>query len=72
MTAYHDRQWSVPRAPGRLATLTCVFALVLCAGCAIGPDYTRPDAPVMEEWIEARNSALRSEPAELAPVVEAL
>ena len=43
-----------------------LFAALLTAGCAIGPDYTRPDAPVMEEWIEARNSSIRSEPAELA------
>ena len=80
MTVYHERQRSALRTPGRLATLICVFVLVLSAGCAVGPDYTRPEVPVMDEWIEARNSALRSEPAELArwwkrfndPVLDAL
>lgn len=47
MTTYYERQWSALRAPGRLATLTCVVvsAFVL-AGCGskekAAPEIVRP------------------------------
>jgi membrane fusion protein, multidrug efflux system len=47
MTVYHDRQYSAPREPGRLATLICVFlAGLVLAACGqkqeAPPEFVRP------------------------------
>ena len=35
------------------------LALVLpCGGCLVGPDFSRPSAPVAEKWLEADNSSV--------------
>lgn len=57
-----------------------LFILASAAGCAVGPDYTRPEVPVMDQWIEERNPALSTEAADLSqwwkrfndPVLDAL
>src|SRR5207244_3943018 len=51
---------SVPRQPARLRCtemeprmrylLLLITALVLLAGCMVGPDYQRPNVPLPEEW----------------------
>lgn len=40
--------------------------LALLAGCAVGPDYIRPQPPEITEWIEMENAKLVIEPADLA------
>ena len=57
-----------------------LFILASATGCAVGPDYTRPDVPVMEQWIEEQNPVLSTAAADLAqwwkrfndPVLDAL
>ena len=57
-----------------------LFILASAAGCAVGPDYTRPEVPVMDQWIEEQNPALSTAAADLAqwwkrfndPVLDAL
>lgn len=39
--------------PFRWSTTALVGLTVLCAGCAVGPDYTRPDAPSSAVFKEA-------------------
>ncbi len=41
----------------------CFLLLVLVCGCtAIGPDYTRPEAPVEDNWSEIEGTLVTSEP----------
>lgn len=45
----------------------CFFAamlLVPLAGCAVGPEFTPPLAPVADHWLEWRSKSLRSGPEE--------
>jgi NodT family efflux transporter outer membrane factor (OMF) lipoprotein len=49
-----------------LGLATLVIALALMAGCAVGPNYTRPQTPEMTEWIEKGDPKIKSEPADLA------
>jgi outer membrane protein, multidrug efflux system len=39
---------------------------LLPAGCAVGPDYRRPDTPVPAMWSEARYDGIDTRPADLA------
>jgi len=39
------------------------FALLL-TGCAVGPDYIRPDILEPQKWLEEKDPALKSEPAD--------
>jgi len=39
------------------------FAL-LFTGCAVGPDYIRPDAPKPQKWLEEKDPLIKSEPAD--------
>ena len=56
------------------------LTLGLMAGCAVGPDYIRPQAPEMKTWIEKDDSRIKSEPADFStwwkmfndPVLDAL
>lgn len=41
-----------------------VMLLVTLAGCAVGPDFVPPSAPVASSWLEWRNKALQSGPQE--------
>ena len=38
--------------------------LVSLAGCAVGPDFTQPLAPVADTWLEWRNKSLQTGPEE--------
>ena len=42
------------------------LALAVMAGCAVGPDYVRPQVPQMQEWLEKDDASLKHGPAELA------
>jgi NodT family efflux transporter outer membrane factor (OMF) lipoprotein len=46
--------------------LPLAMVLIFMAGCAVGPDYIRPQAPDMTEWIEKEDPKIKSEPADLA------
>ena len=58
--------------------LTAVIMMVL-GGCAVGPDYMRPDAPKPDKWIE-KDPKLKGDPADVGawwrvfndPVLDAL
>jgi NodT family efflux transporter outer membrane factor (OMF) lipoprotein len=49
-----------------LRLATSALALAFVGGCAVGPDYIRPQAPEMTEWIEKEDPRIKSEPADLA------
>lgn len=40
------------------------LALALLAGCAVGPNYIRPQEPEMKEWLEQEDPRVKSEPAD--------
>lgn len=42
------------------------LVLVFMGGCAVGPNYVRPDVPVMKEWSGTGDTRLKDGPAELA------
>src|SRR5690242_21484423 len=47
------------RAPIARVRLLLGLALVLpCGGCLVGPDFSRPAAPVADKWLEASNSSV--------------
>lgn len=43
--------------------LVISFAL-LFTGCAVGPDYIRPEAPEPQKWLEEKDPIIKSEPAD--------
>jgi NodT family efflux transporter outer membrane factor (OMF) lipoprotein len=52
-------------AKGFLASVFSSIALtLLVAGCAVGPDYTRPEVPTPAEWMEAGAAGLKRETAD--------
>jgi len=44
----------------------CVF-LVLTTGCAVGPDYVRPESDTAETWSESLDASLSTDPVEYGP-----
>jgi NodT family efflux transporter outer membrane factor (OMF) lipoprotein len=45
--------------------LPCLIIIALfLTGCAVGPDFVQPDAPVDEEWAESDDPQIKSEPAD--------
>jgi NodT family efflux transporter outer membrane factor (OMF) lipoprotein len=55
---------------GTMKTGCLVFGLIvsfalLFTGCAVGPDYVRPEAPEPQKWLEEKDPVIRSEPADL-------
>ena len=46
--------------------LPAMLAAVFASGCAVGPDYTRPEVPVMQQWLEAQDFAISTEAADMA------
>jgi NodT family efflux transporter outer membrane factor (OMF) lipoprotein len=50
----------------RLCFVISVIALAVLSGCAVGPDYIRPQPPEAKEWIEKEDSRIKREPADLA------
>jgi NodT family efflux transporter outer membrane factor (OMF) lipoprotein len=49
-----------------LGLAIAAIALAFSAGCAVGPDYIRPQAPEMKEWIEREDPRIKSERTDLA------
>ena len=45
-------------------TLLLCALLVLAAGCAVGPDYVRPESEIADTWSESINSSLSTDPVE--------
>lgn len=41
-------------------------ALLLVAGCAVGPDYVRPTVPEPEEWLDEGNATIKDNPTDLS------
>ncbi len=41
--------------------------LVLTAGCAVGPDYVRPEADTADTWSESIDARLSTDPADYGP-----
>ncbi len=41
--------------------------LVLTAGCAVGPDYVRPETATAETWSESLGASLSTDPVEYGP-----
>jgi NodT family efflux transporter outer membrane factor (OMF) lipoprotein len=54
---------------GKMKTSCLIFGLVisfalLFTGCAVGPDYIRPEAPEPQKWLEEKDPLIKSEPAD--------
>ncbi len=54
---------------GKMKNYCLIFGLVvsfvlLLTGCAVGPDYIRPDAPEPQKWLEEKDPVIKSEPAD--------
>jgi NodT family efflux transporter outer membrane factor (OMF) lipoprotein len=54
---------------GKMKTSGLIFGLVisfalLFTGCAVGPDYIRPEAPEPQKWLEEKDPVIKSEPAD--------
>ena len=49
-----------------LGLVISAIALAVLSGCAVGPDYIRPQTPEMKEWMEKDNPKIKGEPAEFA------
>jgi NodT family efflux transporter outer membrane factor (OMF) lipoprotein len=52
---------SSPCARALVAHFRLLLGLVLvlpCGGCLVGPDFSRPAAPVADKWLEASNSSV--------------
>ena len=45
---------------------SCVF-LVLITGCAVGPDYVRPETDTAETWSESLDASLSTDPVDYGP-----
>jgi NodT family efflux transporter outer membrane factor (OMF) lipoprotein len=42
-----------------------LVAMLLLSGCTmVGPDFVKPDAPVQTEWLQARSTEIKTEPAD--------
>ncbi len=51
--------------PLLLCAILVLFALLLSGACVkVGPDFVRPDAPVLPNWLEATDSRISGSPAE--------
>jgi len=49
-----------------LGFVISAIALAFLSGCAVGPDYIRPQPPEMKAWIEKQDPRIKSAPADLA------
>jgi NodT family efflux transporter outer membrane factor (OMF) lipoprotein len=46
-------------------SVSLLIIIILLSGCAVGPDFVRPDAPAEEEWIDSDVPQIRTEKADL-------
>ena len=42
-----------------------IILVLLVGGCAVGPDFVRPEAPKEEAWIDSDVPQIKTEPADL-------
>jgi hypothetical protein len=61
------------QAGRRRAALGCgrgiaAALIVTVAGCAVGPDFAPPPAPVASNWLEWRNKSLQTGPEEFSTI----
>lgn len=49
-------------APGKAALPAALLTLLALAGCAVGPDYKRPDSPLPDQFNEAREANAADQP----------
>ena len=42
-----------------------IILVLLMSGCAVGPNFVRPDAPSETEWIDSEMPQLKAEPTDL-------
>jgi len=54
---------------GKMKPCCLIFGLVisfalLFTGCAVGPDYIRPEAPEPQKWLEEKDPLIKNEPAD--------
>ena len=42
-----------------------MILILFISGCAVGPDFVRPDAPAEEKWIDTDLPQIKTEPADL-------
>ncbi|MGI9248242.1 MAG: hypothetical protein ACR2QI_04465, partial [Woeseiaceae bacterium] len=42
-------------------SLGCLATAMLLSGCAVGPDFTKPEVPTPEGWLESADSALSTD-----------
>ena len=52
-----------------MKTCCLIFGLIISftmmlTGCAVGPDYFRPEAPEPQKWLEEKDPLIKSEPAD--------
>ena len=53
------------RRPGTIWRALVVLGMVAGAGCMkVGPDFVRPEAKVLNQWLEVDDTRLRAEPAD--------
>ncbi len=48
-------------------TLSLDVLIVLMVGCAVGPDYVRPETETADSWSESIDSGLSTDPAKYGP-----
>ncbi len=46
----------------RLSSFMAIFSLLLLAGCAVGPNYSKPKVSVPEKWTAGRSRGVSSQP----------
>ena len=69
-----------PSLDRRTASCGILAAAVLISGCAVGPDFQKPDAPTLEGWLETAEASISTDASEHRewwksfgdPVLEAL
>jgi len=44
--------------------LAMAAVVLVISGCTVGPDFVKPDAPVMDDWMETKTSELSSGPSD--------
>lgn len=49
----------------KLAVSSVLATLLFLSGCTmVGPDFVKPEAPVQTEWMESRNTEIKTEPTD--------
>ena len=58
-------EWIGARRPGKVWRALLVLGMVAGTGCMkVGPDFVRPDAKVLNQWVEVDETRIRATPAD--------